>query len=58
MIRIDCIWLALGASDLRGGIDKLLAQVVHGFALAHRPTTPTCLPTGVPTGSRYWCSMG
>ena len=33
MIRIDCIWLALGASDLRGGIDKLLAQVVHGFAL-------------------------
>ena len=33
MIRIDCIWLALGVSDLRGGIDKLLAQVVHGFAL-------------------------
>ena len=32
MIRIDCIWLALGASDLRGGIDKLLALVVHGFA--------------------------
>ena len=33
MIRVDFIWLALGASDLRGGIDKLLAQVVHGFAL-------------------------
>ena len=33
MIRIDCIWLALGASDLRGGIDKLLALVVHGFVL-------------------------
>jgi transposase len=33
MIRIDLIWLALGASDLRGGIDKLLAQVVHSFAL-------------------------
>ena len=33
MIRIDAIWLALGASDLRGGIDKLLALVVHGFAL-------------------------
>ena len=32
MIRIDVIWLALGASDLRGGIDKLLALVVHGFA--------------------------
>ena len=29
MIRIDFIWLALGASDLRGGIDKLLAQVVR-----------------------------
>jgi transposase len=36
MIRIDCIWLAssvLSASDLCGGIDKLLAQVVYGFAL-------------------------
>ena len=33
MIRIETIWLALGASDLRGGIDKLLAQVVRGFAL-------------------------
>jgi transposase len=33
MIRIDGIWLALGASDLRGGIDKLLALVVRGFAL-------------------------
>jgi transposase len=33
MIRIDAIWLALGASDLRGGIDKLLALVVRGFAL-------------------------
>ncbi|MEK7412281.1 MAG: IS66 family insertion sequence element accessory protein TnpB [Planctomycetota bacterium] len=33
MIRIEAIWLALGASDLRGGIDKLLALVVHGFAL-------------------------
>lgn len=32
MIRIEVVWLALGASDLRGGIDKLLAQVVHGFA--------------------------
>ena len=32
MMRIECIWLALGASDLRAGIDKLLAQVVRGFA--------------------------
>ena len=33
MIRIDAIWLALGASDLRGGIEALLGQVVRGFAL-------------------------
>ena len=33
MIRINAIWLALGASDLRGGIDRLLALVVQGFAL-------------------------
>ena len=33
MIRVQTIWLALGASDLRGGIDKLLGQVVRGFAL-------------------------
>ncbi len=32
MIRIDMIWLALGASDLRGGIDALLAQVLRSFA--------------------------
>ena len=31
MIRIEMIWLALGASDLRGGIDVLLAQVLCGF---------------------------
>lgn len=33
MIRIDTVWLALGTSDLRGGIDRLLAQVVASFAL-------------------------
>ena len=33
MIRVEAIWLALGASDLRAGIDVLLAQVVKGFAL-------------------------
>lgn len=31
MIRIDAIWLAPGASDLRGGIDALLALVVRGL---------------------------
>jgi hypothetical protein len=33
MIRIDTVWLALGAGDLRGGIDRLLAMAVNGFAL-------------------------
>ena len=37
MIRIEMIWLALGASDLRGGIDVLLAQVVRGFAAGAQP---------------------
>jgi transposase len=37
MIRIEAIWLALGASDLRGGIDRLLAMVVHGFAQGAQP---------------------
>lgn len=37
MIRIDAVWLALGASDLRGGIDRLLAMVVHGFELGAQP---------------------
>jgi len=37
MIRSDALWLALGASDLRGGIDRLLAMVVHGFALGAQP---------------------
>lgn len=32
MMRIEMIWLALGASDLRGGIDSLLGLVVRGFA--------------------------
>ena len=32
MIRIEMIWLALGASDLRGGIDMLLARVLRGFS--------------------------
>jgi transposase len=34
MIRIEAIWLALGASDLRGGIDRLLAQVLRSFEAA------------------------
>jgi transposase len=37
MIRIEAVWLALGPSDLRGGIDKLLALVVRGFALGAQP---------------------
>lgn len=37
MIRIDAIWLALGASDLRAGIDALLALIVCGFADGAQP---------------------
>lgn len=37
MIRIDAVWLALGASDLRGGIDALLALVLRGFAGGVQP---------------------
>ena len=37
MIRIDAILLVLGVSDLRGGIDVLLAQVVRGFASGAQP---------------------
>jgi transposase len=31
MIRIDAIWLALGVSDLRAGMDTLLARVVQNI---------------------------
>ena len=37
MMRIDAVWLALGASDLRGGIDALLGAVVRGFAGGAQP---------------------
>ena len=37
MMRIDAVWLALGASDLRGGIDALLALVLRGFAGGAQP---------------------
>ncbi|GAB1391172.1 IS66 family insertion sequence element accessory protein TnpB [Rubrivivax sp.] len=37
MMRIDAVWLALGASDLRGGIDSLLALVLRAFAGGAQP---------------------
>ena len=37
MIRVDAVWLTLGVSDLRGGIDVLLGQVVRGFAGGAQP---------------------
>jgi transposase len=37
VIRVDAVWLALGVSDLRGGIDVLLAQVVRGFVDGAQP---------------------
>lgn len=52
MIRIDCIWRDLGASDLRGSIDKLLAQVLHGFALGAQTHHAYVFANRRPTGSR------
>jgi transposase len=37
MIRIEAVWLALGASDLRAGLDALLALVVRGIAGGAQP---------------------
>jgi len=37
MMRIEAVWLALGASDLRGGIDALLGAVVRGHAGGVQP---------------------
>ena len=34
MLRIEAIWLAVGSSDLRGGMDSLLGQVVARFGSA------------------------
>lgn len=37
MIAIEAIWLAVGASDLRGGIDRLLAKVLEHFGEGVQP---------------------
>lgn len=34
VIRVEVIWLAVGTSDLRGGIDRLLGQVIGRFGAA------------------------
>ncbi len=34
MIQVQAVWLALGASDLRGGLDSLLARVLVVFGAA------------------------
>ena len=34
VIRIEAVWLAVGSSDLRGGIDSLLGQVIGRFGAA------------------------
>ena len=36
MLRLEAVWLAVGASDLRGGMDSLLGQVVARFGSAQR----------------------
>jgi transposase len=37
VIRVDAVWLALGVSDLRGGIDVLLAHVLRATHKAAQP---------------------
>lgn len=37
MMRVEAVWLALGASDLRGGIDSLLALVLQAFSAGAQP---------------------
>ena len=48
VIRIEAIWLAVGSSDLRGGMDRPLGQVIgrfgaaqphHAYVFANRRTT-------------------
>ena len=34
MIRIDAVWLAVKPIDMRTGVDRLLASVVHVFGAA------------------------
>ena len=34
MIRIDAVWLAVNPIDMRTGVDRLLASVVHVFGAA------------------------
>lgn len=36
MIRAEAVWLAVGASDLRGGIDRLLGMVISRFGAVQR----------------------
>ncbi len=50
MLHIEAIWLAVGSSDLRGGMDSLLGQVVWPGLAQRNGTTPTCLPTAAPQG--------
>lgn len=34
MIRIDAVWIATEPADMRAGVDRLLARVVHVFGAA------------------------
>ena len=47
MIRIDAIWLAVDALDMRAGTDTALARVIKVFGAAH-PTMLICLPIVAP----------
>lgn len=47
MIRVDRIWLATEALDMRSGADRMLARIIEVFGSA-QPHQAYALPTGVP----------
>jgi hypothetical protein len=54
MIRIDTIWLALGVSDLRAGMDTLLARVVQNIEGGARLHCAYVFANRVPLASKCW----
>jgi len=56
MIRVDAVWLAVAAIDMRAGIDTALARVVavFGCAQAHHAYV---FSNRRGTASKFWCTM-
>ena len=65
MIRIDAVWLAVEAVDMRAGADRLLAKVVqvfggaqahHGYLFPESVTPPASAHHPVGESWRFECS--